>query len=41
MISGGAGPGDEVGVCIGEEGVVHVVDQNSHVGSSHFVRIWL
>ena len=34
-----AGPGDGAGVGVGEEGIVHGVDQDSHVGGSHLVRV--
>jgi len=37
----GSGPGDEVGVRVGEEGVVHGVDGELHVGGGHVVRIRL
>jgi len=32
-----SGPGDGAGTCVREEGVVHSVDQNPHVGGGHLV----
>jgi len=34
-----SGPGGCVGVCVGEEGVVHGVDEDLHVGSGCAIRV--
>jgi len=36
----GAGPGDGTGVRVGEQGIVHGVDQGPHVGGGHVIWIW-